>query len=70
MAAQVNSREIHGVALHEVLCLDGGQHGINPAKLAVALCLHRSGLQHHVNMESLWWGVTIFAIMLVALGEA
>ena len=35
-------REVHRVALHDVLGLNGGQHGIGPAEVAVALVLDGS----------------------------
>lgn len=47
-SGEIVGREIHGVAHLQPFGLNGGKHGINPAKLAAPLVFHRRGLQHHL----------------------
>lgn len=48
---QIVNRQVHRVALHEMLRLDGSQHGIDPAQRAVALVENGCGLDDHVITE-------------------
>ena len=41
-------RQVHRVVHQQVLALDGGQHGIDPAKVAAPLVFHRS-CPHHAH---------------------
>ena len=50
-------REVNGVALHDVLRLYGGQHGVDPAQRALALVFYGRGLEHHVGDKPLFAGL-------------
>ena len=50
--AEEGGREVDGVAVSDVLCLDGGEHGMNPACVAPFLVLHRGDGQHHIGVET------------------
>ena len=64
--AQENGRQVDGVACHQVLGLDGGQHGVNPAQVARSLALYRGGLQPDINVELLWFRLRFLASRLAA----
>lgn len=48
---QIVDREMHRVAMHEMLRLDGRQHRIGPAQRAAPLVENRCGLDDHIITE-------------------
>ena len=46
-------RQVHRVALHDVLGLNGRQHGVGPAEIRAALTLHGRVAVQHVDGEML-----------------
>ena len=46
--------ERYGVAHHQAVGFDGGQHGIGPAEVAVPLVANGRGLEHHLVGKLVW----------------